>query len=625
MAWIALVLFLGGMLAGLPLRADDPPVAEKNTCRFLKGIDVDGRLHHFAATPDCKAVVVVFLATSCPISNGSLPTLQKLAARYKTRGIEFYGVVSAPNLSREKAAKHRDEYRISFPVLFDASANLRSRLKPTHTPQAMVLSPVGQVLYSGRIDDLYPSIGRKRDVPSEHELEDALADIVAGRTVAVPVTTPVGCVLENPPTAKVGDVTFNRDVAPILFTSCVECHRPGEAGHFSLMTYVDACEHANQIAFVTDQRTMPPWHPTEGFGHFRNDRRLKDDEIALLQKWVADGLPEGEAGDRPTPPKFIDGWQLGKPDLILKMSEPFAISADGPDIHQHFVLPTGLKRNRLISAIEFRAGNPRVAHHASFYVDTSGVARMLDQRDPQPGYGSFAGPGFDNYGAFRSWLPGQTPQRLPLGTGSALPSHSDIVLEIHYQRTGKSETDQSSIGIFYAEASAKQQVLELQVMNKALDIPAGDSRHHHRATFTLPAAATLLDAAPHMHLLGREMKATATLPGGEVKPLVWVPDWNFNWQGQYIYVDPLRLPKGTVITVDAWFDNSAGNPLNPHSPPQRITWGEQTRDEMSLCHFRYLCDSDSDMLAVHNSYRAHQAEQQRRYQQVQTGTAVVKP
>lgn len=595
--------------------AEESSVPDQHPCRSLKGIDVDGRLHHFAATPDCKGVAVVFLATNCPISNGTLPTLQKLAAKFKGRGIEFYGVVSAPNLSRDQAAKHRDEYRIPFPVLFDASANLRGRLKPTHTPQAIVLSPLGEILYSGRIDDRYPSIGRKRETASEHELEDALADVVAGRKVAVPTTTPVGCALESPPTAKAGDVTFNRDIAPILFTSCVECHRPGEAGPFPLLTYADACEHANQIAYVTQHRTMPPWHPTEDFGHFRNDRRLKDDEIALLQKWVAGGKPEGDPRDRPAHPRFTTGWQLGKPDLVLKMSEPFAVSADGPDIHQHFVLPTGLKRNRMISAVEFRPGNPRVAHHASFYIDNSGAARKLDQRDPKPGYGSFSGPGFDNFGALRSWLPGMTPQRLPHGTGSPLPAHSDLVVEIHYQRTGKPETDQSSVGLFFAESSAKQQVLELQVMNKALDIPAGAQRHHHRATFTLPAAATLLDAAPHMHLLGREMKATATLPNGKVKPLVWVQDWNFNWQGQYIYVDPVRLPKGTVITVDGWFDNSEGNPLNPHSPPQPIRWGEQTRDEMSLCHFRYLCDSESDLLTVNASYRAYVTEQQRHQQQ----------
>ncbi len=619
-------VIFSGLVSGIaPAVADEPPVVERNTCRSLKGIDVNGRLHHFAASPNCKGVAVVFLATHCPISNGSLPTLQKLATRFKIHGIEFYGVVSAPNLSRENAAKHRDEYRIPFPVLFDASGNLRRRLKPTHTPQAIVLSPTGAVLYSGRIDDRYPSIGRKREVASEHELEDALIDITAGRAVAVPTTTPVGCVLENLPTAKIGDVTFNRDIAPILFTSCVECHRPGESGPFSLLTYADACEHAQQIAEVTEQRTMPPWHAVEDFGHFRNDRRLKDDEIALIQKWVAEGQPEGDVRDLPVPPKFISGWQLGKPDVILKMNEPFALSADGPDVHQHFVLPTGMKRNRMISAVEFRPGNPRVAHHACFYIDISGAARKLDQRSPSPGYGSFAGPGFDNFGAFRSWLPGMTPQRLPHGTGTPLPAHSDIVLEIHYQHTGKPETDQSSIGLFFAEPSAKQQVLELQVMNKALDIPAGESRHHHRATFTLPAAATLLDAAPHMHLLGREMKAIATLPNGEVKPLIWVRDWNFNWQGQYIYVDPLRLPKGTVISVDAWFDNAAENPLNPHSPPQRIQWGEQTRDEMSLCHFRYLCDSDSELNAINSRYRAYVSEQQQLFQQNRITTVTAKP
>lgn len=614
---LALLVVLGLQAAAL---GEMDEAATSANDRILRGVDLDGRLHEFAASADCRGVAVVFLATQCPISNGSLPELARLAANYKHRGVEFYGVISDPAVSRADAVRHRDEYRISFPVLFDASANLRRKLKPTHTPQALVLAPSGELLYSGRIDDRYPSVGRKRDAASSHELDDALKAVVSGRKIAVPRTQPVGCVLEEPPAAAVhGSVTFNRDIAPLMLTACAECHRPGEAGPFSLLTYDDACRHAKQIADVTERRVMPPWHPADGFGRFRDERRLKDDELALFRQWVADGKPEGDPQDRPAQPKVVTRWRLGKPDLVLKMKEPFVLSADGPDVHQHFVLPSGLKTNRLVAGVEFRPGNPRIVHHASFYIDTSGAARKLDERDQLPGYGSFSGPGFENYGSLRSWLPGMTPRRLPRGMGAPLPAHSDLVLEIHYQRSGKVESDQSSVGLFFAESSARQLVMELQVMNKDLSIPAGEPRHYHRAAYTVPVDVTLYDAAPHMHLLGREMKATARQPDGVVKPLVWIKDWDFNWQGQYAFVDAIRLPKGTRIDVEAWYDNSAGNALNPHSPPQTVSWGEQTREEMGLCHFHFTCDNPDDLATIRSDYRAYVSQQQEAYRHRRQG------
>jgi hypothetical protein len=295
------------------------------------------------------------------------------------------------------------------------------------------------------------------------------------------------------------------------------------------------------------------------------------------------------------------------------MPVPFTIPAEGPDIHQHFVISTGLRTNRLVAAVEFRRGNARVVHHAGFYIDTSGAARRLDEADPDPGYGSFAGPGFDNMGSLRSWLPGMTPRRLPPGTGMPLPAHSDVVIEIHYQCSGKEETDQSSVGLHFASANSRQMVSEIQVMNKDLEIPAGAARHKHRASFTLPVDATILDACPHMHYLGREMRATATHPDGKVVPLVWIRDWDFNWQGQYLYRDPLRLPKGTRIDVDAWFDNSESNKLNPHSPPQTVRWGEQTREEMALCHFFYTCDTLAEMQTLNDAWARYAREQHRVY------------
>lgn len=581
----------------------------------LKGVDLDGRLHRFVERDDCRGTAVIFLSTECPISNNALPTLKRLAARFRQSGVEFIGVISGQAVSRTAAVRHRDEFGIPFPVVFDASNELRRLLRPTHTPQVIVVSRAGSILYSGRIDNRYSAVGRGRSEASVHDLRDALLAIVAGRSVDVSVTQPVGCLLESAPApGGEGAVTFNRDIAPILFTRCSECHRPGEAAPFPLLCYEDASRHALQIAAVTESRFMPPWHPVEEFGHFRNDRRLSGNDVALIRRWVDDGKPEGDAADRLAPPEFQEGWRLGTPDLVLRMEEPFALEADGPDVHQHFVLPTGLRRNRLVAAVEFRPGNPRVAHHACFYVDNTGAGRRLQERFPDVGYGSFVGPGFSNVGALRSWLPGMSPQRLPDGSGQPLHAHSDLVLEIHYQRSGKAETDQSMVGIHFAEPSARQLVCEIQVMNKSLVIPAGAARHRHQATYTLPVDATLLDAAPHMHLLGREMKATATLPDGTVEPLVWIRDWDFNWQGQYLYAEPVRLPRGTRIDVAAWYDNSAQNPLNPHSPPRAVGWGEQTSDEMGVCHFRYTCDSLEALEEMNSHYLRYAADQQRGYE-----------
>ena len=608
-------MLFGVLWMFLSAAASEPELArERVELSRLKGVDLEGRLHRFTENVDCRGAAVVFLSLECPISNSYLPLLKKLAARYRRSRIAFYGVIADPGVSRAESTRHRDDFGITFPVVFDASSDLRRLLRPTHTPQVFILSRHGAMLYSGRIDNRYSRVGRRRDEASIHDFKNALDAIVAGREVDVAVTEPVGCLLDDPAdSAGGGAVTFYRDIAPILFTNCSECHRPGEAAPFSLLSYEEGCRHAQQIAAVTKSRFMPPWHAVEGFGHFQNERRLTAGEISLIQQWVADGKPRGAVDDRLPTPEFSQGWRLGKPDLVLRMEEAFELDEDGPDIYQHFVLPTRLHKDRLVAALEFRPGNPRVVHHACFYVDTSGAARKLVARSPDVGYGSFNGPGFDNVGALRSWLPGMSPQRLPKGTGQLLNADSDLVLEIHYQPSGKSETDQSTVGIHFAAPSSKRLVGEIQVMNTALEIPAGEPWHQHRASFTLPVDAMLLDAAPHMHLLGREMKAEARLPNGKVKPLIWIKDWDFGWQGQYLYADPIRLPKGTRIEVAAWYDNSADNPLNPHPRPQTVHWGEETNDEMGICHFRYTCDSMEDLQTMNAYYLRYRRAHERRY------------
>ncbi|MEW4486887.1 redoxin domain-containing protein [Thalassoglobus sp. JC818] len=614
--WLACLVALS--VREVPSLADET-VHSRLELVHLKGVDLEGHLHRFGEAEDHQATVVVFLSTSCPISCATIPTLHRISTKYRLQGVEVFGVISNPGTSRSEAIEHVEEYSIRFPVLFDSSGSLRNALKPTHTPQALVISSTGEIAYSGRIDNRFTALGRRRGRPSIHDLEEATKAVVLGRSVENAYVAPIGCLLETKPRQSASSrITFHRDIAPILHANCVECHRADEAAPFALQSYEETCRHAEQIVHVTKSKFMPPWHPTEGYGEFRNTRGLEPAEIDLIEEWVHSGMPEGDISDALPEEDEESGWRLGKPDLILTMEEEFELGPDGPDVHQHFVLPIQLEDSRLVSAVEFRPGNRRVVHHACFYIDTTHSGRKLSDLHPDFGYGSFVGPGFLNAGALRSWLPGMSPQRLPKGTGQPLHARSDLVLEIHYQRTGKVERDRSQVGLYFTRGG-RQVVGEIQVMNKSLVIPAGEANYRHQSSFVLPVDATLLDTAPHMHLLGKEMKATATLPSGKVEELVWIKDWDFNWQGQYLYKNPVRLPKGTRIDVVAVYDNSESNPLNPNSPPKQVTWGEQTRDEMGVCHFRYLCDTPSDLETLNKHYLRYADHEQARYRSMLSG------
>lgn len=593
--------------AGKPPKENDARQAgnsAKEVAAGFNAIDLDGQLHRFGQGNGTHSVALVFLSTECPVSNGYLPRLQKLARRCKSREAKFYGVISDPSVTRAEAVKHRSLFGIRFPVLFDASGELRAAFKPTHVPQAFVLDRRGDVVYSGAIDDEYAAIGQKKASFTKHYLAEALRAARRGRKPVVAKTEPVGCLIEElVGIVEPSKLTYCRDIAPIIQAHCATCHRVGEAAPFPLRSYQDVSKRAKQIVAVTKSRFMPPWQPVADFGHFRGVRRLSSKEIALIAEWAAGGKHFGDKDDLPPNPKFVTGWQLGKPDLILKMAQPFQLAANGPDILRHFVIPTGLKEDRLVAAMEFRPGNPRIAHHSSVFFDNTGAARRLDALAPGYGYDRFGGPGFPPTGSLGNWLPGTTPRRLPKGVGRRMPKGSDLVLQMHYQRTGKVETDQSTVGIYFASRRCKQMVSEFQVLESDLLIPAGAKRHFHRATYVLPVDLTVFDAAPHMHLVGREMKVTATLPNGRVKPLIWIKNWDFNWQGQYVYVKPLRLPAGTQIIVDAWLDNSKQNKLNPNSPPAPVRWGDGTESEMPLCQFRYSTRTLRDYLRMESHYQ----------------------
>jgi hypothetical protein len=401
-------------------------------------------------------------------------------------------------------------------------------------------------------------------------------------------------------TLDASDVTFTKDIAPILWKHCAPCHRPGEIGPFSLITYKDTAKRAAHLKEVTASRRMPPWKPKPGFGEFVDERRLTADDIATIAQWADSGAKEGAARDLPPPPRFVDGWKLGKPDLIIKMPEHFEVPPAEKDVFRCFVIPTGIEEDKIVSAIEFRPGNRSVVHHAVFYLDNTAKAREFDEADAGPGYAVFAGagPGVPPTGSLGAWAPGSTPHLLPADSGRIMRKNSDVIMAIHYHPNGKPESDRSSLGVFFSKNTSASRVLPLVLVGGPINIPAGENHYRVGKTLTLPAGATALGIGPHMHYVGREMKMTATMPDGKVVPLVWITDWDFNWQGLYWYRQPIRLPKGTKIEMEAFFDNSAGNPQNPNSPPERVRGGNKTTDEMSNCQVLLVADDPAGHDAI---------------------------
>jgi tetratricopeptide (TPR) repeat protein len=380
-------------------------------------------------------------------------------------------------------------------------------------------------------------------------------------------------------------VTFSRDIAPIVFKYCSPCHRAGEAGPFPLLSYEDTAKFARQIAVVTQRRIMPPWLPAPGEFRFQGEMRLSDAQIALFQKWAEQGAPRGDAADLPPTPQFASGWQLGKPDLILRARKPYALPAGGTDNYWNFIFPTQVDGTHWIKAIEIRPGEKRVVHHANILVDRQHSSRA-QEKHPGDGFPGMElrieSESFDPDSHLFFWKPGSAPHEEPPGMALRLEPGDDFVLNTHLQPSGKAELIEPSIGIYFTNEPATKFPMLLELQNDAaLDIPAGAADFRVSDSFTLPADVDLLAIYPHAHYLGKELRATAKLPDGTSHDLIFIPSWNLNWQAVFYYAEPVFLPKGSVVSMEYVYDNSEGNPSNPFHPPQRVHGGNRTTDEMA--------------------------------------------
>ena len=410
------------------------------------------------------------------------------------------------------------------------------------------------------------------------------------------------------PALSAQTVTFNKDIAPIVYSNCASCHRPGEAAPFSLLSYQDVSKRGRIIASVTQSRFMPPWKAEETSYPFRDERRLKDSEIALIQQWVKQGMPEGKPSDAPPPPKFASGWMLGEPDLVVEMPAAYHVPADGPDIYRNIAIPLGLTEDKWITAIEMKPSARSVVHHVLYFADPSGKAHSHPPQGAEPGFsGMQPGGAAEPLGG---WAVGAQPHFWPDGLALPVKQGSDFVIQYHFHPTGKPEAEKSLVGFYFAKQPPARTLVSVQMpptysLFAGLDIPAGEKDFVIRDTYTLPTAIDAVSIGAHAHYIAKQMKMTATFPDGAVKTLLAINDWDFSWQDRYIFKDAVPLPKGTRLDVEVHWDNTAANPRNPSNPPIEVKWGEQSKDEMGSVTLVGVPHEESDLVALRQDLLKH--------------------
>ena len=390
-------------------------------------------------------------------------------------------------------------------------------------------------------------------------------------------------------------VTFNEHIAPILFEHCAPCHRPGQVAPFSLLTYADARTRATSIADVTRRRYMPPWKPEFGYGDFADARRLRDDQIALIERWVKDGRREGERRHLPAAPRWETGWRLGEPDLVIALPEPYLLPSEGRDVFRTFVVPIAVERMRYVRALDFDPGTAAAVHHANLKIDTTRSSRWLDEQDPGPGYEGAGAHGakFPD-GQFLGWTPGQSPRVAPGGLAWHLDPGSDMVMELHMMPSGRAERIRPRVGLYFTEQRPSERPFMIRLGRQDIDIPAGEPAYVTTDSYVLPVNVDVLAVQPHAHWLAREVRGVATRPDGRSDWLIYIKDWDMRWQDVYRFQRPLSLPKGTTLTMRHTYDNSAGNIHNPHRPPVRVTFGQNSSSEMGDLWIQVMARTEAD-------------------------------
>ncbi|MGN6547828.1 MAG: redoxin domain-containing protein [Aureliella sp.] len=562
--------------SALKTEADEQPPFRKAIPPFELPSAEGGTL----ALPDgAQVVVVCFLGTECPLARQYAPRLQKIADQLEQRGVEVIGIDSNLQDSAAEVQNFRQANNIRFPIGMDYDQKVAGLFGAERTPEVFVLDSRRIVRYRGRIDDQYlPGLAKPR--ASVSELAEALDDLLAGRPVRVERTEAVGCLIGKPNRDKSGrdksgrdkdsgDVTYTGQIARVFNDHCIECHRSGEIGPFAMTDYDELRGWGDMIVEVIDEGRMPPWHAAPGHVAIRNARSMPEADKQLVRDWVSAGMPYGEVSELPPIPASGSEWHLPrKPDLELTMRErPFQVPAEGTVEYQYFVVDPHITEDRWVSAAQVIPGNPGVVHHAIVFI-----------RPPD-------GVEFRGVNWLTAYVPGQRHSPLPTGTARRIPAGSKFVFQMHYTPNGQPQEDNTRVGMVFVDAeSVQNELITLMALNQEFEIPPHAERHAVSARVPhLPAGGQLLAVSPHMHVRGKSFQLFSRR-GDQKQLLLDVPRYDFNWQHTYELARPLLLDSIDGLEIEAAFDNSSSNPVNP-DPNATVTWGDQTWEEMAVAFF----------------------------------------
>lgn len=509
-----------------------------------------------------KATVLAFMTNACPLAQRYLPKVAALEAEFMEQGVQFVVVNTGGADSIMEMAQHMLEYEVTTTAVKDVHGHVYKALGVTRTPQIVVLDAERKIRYRGRVDDQY-RLGGERPEPSRHDLKEALTELLAGKEISVPETVAEGCLITYPglPTPET-PVTYNQHIAPILNQNCVQCHHKGGGAPFSLEGFEKATAYGDMVAEVVAEERMPPWYAHPEHGTFHNSARLPAEARLAVQQWVAAGMPKGEGEEPPVPVAAVSKeWRI-EPDVIIEARQNNAIKATGFVPYVYTLMPYKFEKDTWVEAIEIKASNPRVMHHANLFYSPHGLDFTRSE----------------NF--LTGQVPGGAPATVPPHHALFIPAGATLGLQLHYVTTGKMEVDRPLVALRFARGPIHKRMYYKILDDGKFEIPPHARAHRVTSEGVLEADAQLIAMFSHMHLRGRDMTFYAHLPSGERKTLLALPNYNFNWQLAYM-VEPgvTPLPKDTRLEVVAHFDNSAFNPYNP-DPNKTVEEGPQTVDEM---------------------------------------------
>ena len=529
----------------------------------------DGTIIAFESDKIKKLAVVCFLGTECPLAQLYGPRLSAMAQQFASDGVNFIGVNSNQQDSLQDIKDYVDKLDVKFAIVKDYDNVVANLFDAQRTPEVFVVDSDMTIRYRGRIDDQF-SPGTTRAEPREQYLRDAIKSLLLGNQPPVPATEAVGCLIGRVKNPVVDPkVTYTNQVARVFQRHCVECHRPGEIGPFSLTDFSEAKGWAEMIVEVVDQGRMPPWHATDDHAEFVNARHMSRKDKQILRDWLADGAAYGKAEELPQQRHFTEGWRLPRePDAVFEMrSKPFIVPPDGTVEYQYFVVDPGFEQDKWVTAAEVIPGNRQVVHHTIVFV-----------RPPD-------GAQFRGVGWLAAYVPGQSMPAYDPTAARLIPAGSKLVFQQHYTPVGSEQSDITKIGLLFGDPQKVTNEIYTRVgIDQQFEIGPGDSDYKVKSSLSFSSQrGKLLGFAPHMHYRGKSFELYQ-VRDGQRNQLIDVPQYDFNWQHNYQLKQPIPLSEMDRLEFTMTFDNSDANPFNP-DPNQVVRWGDQTWEEMVVAFF----------------------------------------